>query len=312
AHYGLVQGNRAMGLPSAPPEQVRQIYFEAPFYLDRKVTDYITLARAVVNGETDKVGSLLAVAEVGMGSNDSLLGALDSVVAAFEAEHTGQIARKKRVQAGALAVLAIVLLLEAVLIFRPLITRVENLTDELHDAALVDPLSGAYNRRGFATLGTMLTQQRRAGAVMALDIDHFKRVNDTLGHAAGDALISHVARLIRETLRDGDVIGRIGGEEFAAVLMGIGPEEAVQVAERVRRRIEASPCLLDDLGLEESEKSITVSVGVVSFARECAESLEELVHSADSAMYDAKRQGRNRVVVAPDANRRRAPRAASA
>ncbi|MBN9586752.1 MAG: GGDEF domain-containing protein [Afipia sp.] len=161
-------------------------------------------------------------------------------------------------------------------------------------AASVDPLTGLLNRRGFSeATARMIEREAKAGrpvTVLIFDIDHFKSVNDRFGHAAGDDVLKVFADVVVGSLRITDLVGRVGGEEFAA-LLPCSVEEAVLVAERVREAFEASGVAIDDAPLE-----TTVSIGVSGGPANTE--LEVLMASADTALYQAKRGGRNRVEVA--------------
>lgn len=161
-------------------------------------------------------------------------------------------------------------------------------------AASVDPLTGLLNRRGFGeATSRMIEREAKAGrpiTVLIFDIDHFKSVNDRFGHAAGDDVLQIFSNVVVSSLRITDLIGRVGGEEFAA-LLPCSVEEAVVVAERVREAFEASGVAIDDAPL-----ATTVSIGVAGGPAKTE--LEVLMASADTALYQAKRGGRNRVEVA--------------
>jgi diguanylate cyclase (GGDEF)-like protein len=158
-------------------------------------------------------------------------------------------------------------------------------------AASVDPLTGLLNRRGFSeATARMIERETKAGrsvTVMIFDIDHFKSVNDRFGHAAGDEVLQVFSHTVASTLRVTDLVGRVGGEEFAA-LLPCGTEEAVIAADRVREAFEGSGVAVDDIPL-----ATTVSIGVASGAANTE--LEVLMAAADTALYQAKRGGRNRV-----------------
>ncbi|CAN5327717.1 GGDEF domain-containing protein [soil metagenome] len=161
-------------------------------------------------------------------------------------------------------------------------------------AASVDPLTGLLNRRGFSeATSRMIERESKAGrpvTVMIFDIDHFKSVNDRFGHAAGDDVLKVFSDIVVANLRITDLVGRVGGEEFAA-LLPCNVEEAVLAAERVREGFEASGVAVDDAPL-----ATTVSIGIAGGPAETE--LEVLMASADTALYQAKRGGRNRVEVA--------------
>jgi diguanylate cyclase (GGDEF)-like protein len=127
-------------------------------------------------------------------------------------------------------------------------------------------------------------------AFLLLDIDDFKAVNDTYGHQTGDIVLQRIAESGRAALRRGDLFGRIGGEEFAAVFPGCAPDMAMQVAERLQRMIQQLSFSHDDKTF-----GITVSQGLTSLTAE-DQSLDGLYARADAAMYEAKRQGKNRII----------------
>ena len=163
-------------------------------------------------------------------------------------------------------------------------------------AASIDPLSGMLNRRGFAEATARVIQREanagRSVTVLIFDIDHFKSINDRFGHAAGDEILKLFATVVTNTLRITDLSGRIGGEEFAA-LLPCSIEEAVCAAGRVRVAFAASGIAVEDAPVE-----TTVSVGVAGGPP--GTELEVLLAAADTALYQAKRGGRNRVVVAEE------------
>ncbi|HEY8338899.1 MAG TPA: GGDEF domain-containing protein [Egibacteraceae bacterium] len=138
-------------------------------------------------------------------------------------------------------------------------------------------------------------------SLVILDIDHFKQVNDTYGHQAGDDVLVEVARRIRDSVRIPDVVARYGGEEFVVLLPGTGLEGAVATAERIRRAIGSTPIPMTR-GFEDQPEGLRVSasLGVASFGVH-GRTVSSLLRSADAAMYTAKTSGRDRVVAAdPD------------
>ncbi len=159
-----------------------------------------------------------------------------------------------------------------------------------------DPLTGLLNRRSFnRELDRQLARTNRygaEGALMLLDLDHFKHVNDTLGHGAGDQLIGSVARTLRDRLRESDVVARLGGDEFAVLLPHGDAEHVVKVAETIVEHIRDSTCVLDG-----QRYHVTASVGVALIGSETGQSAEDLLVDADLAMYEAKESGRDRFAV---------------
>jgi len=163
----------------------------------------------------------------------------------------------------------------------------------VHDAerrAVVDPLTGLRNRREFErTLTAYGPRSPDPATLIYVDLDHFKRLNDTLGHPAGDAALKHVARLLEAAVRDGDLVARIGGEEFAVWLPRTGLREGLEVAERIRRSVAEKA-----LTWSGSVYPLTTSCGIAS----CPELVGDVLNlpaAADAALYRAKQAGRNRV-----------------
>lgn len=169
------------------------------------------------------------------------------------------------------------------------------LHDDLQRVAALDPLTGLYNRRfGMARLDDELTRIQRSQAPLSLliiDLDDFKRLNDSYGHLAGDKMLVHVAGTIRELLRAGDVVMRYGGEEFIVILPGSGLEEARKVAERIRVAISQSQVQVVGHSL-----SVTASLGVACSSDDGISTAEPLLRLADSRLYAAKSGGRDRVI----------------
>ena len=156
---------------------------------------------------------------------------------------------------------------------------------------LKDALTGIANRRAFDFELTRRTaeleRQETPFALVLIDIDHFKKLNDTYGHPAGDAVIRAVARTLEEHTREMDLVARYGGEEFAIVMPKCGVEEAKDAAERVRRKIESSRFSFQDFRMR-----LTVSVGLAQALP--GESVPELIERVDAALYASKQGGRNR------------------
>lgn len=175
------------------------------------------------------------------------------------------------------------------------VLRAAQLQQETRRLAVTDPLTGLFNRRHFVSeLEENLRRVRRYGgrlAVVALDLDSLKPLNDRHGHAAGDRALVAVATVMRDWVRDTDFVARIGGDEFAALLLEVDGPEAQQVVDRLRRTVQVLP-----LRLPASDDGLTISAGVALAPRDGSDS-QSLLLKADAALYEAKREGRNRVVV---------------
>ncbi|MEW9625708.1 GGDEF domain-containing protein [Rhodanobacter geophilus] len=173
----------------------------------------------------------------------------------------------------------------------------ESVQTELHRLARTDPLTGTLNRLALDEESLRLfraADRPNTLAALVIDIDHFKRINDEFGHATGDRVLATLAAGIRRQFQPPAVLGRMGGEEFLALLPGTGLAEAMALAERLRVAVAAMP-LVPDAGIP----GVTISVGIAAYRPEDTD-VHALVRRADRALYDAKRAGRDRVVATVD------------
>ena len=179
----------------------------------------------------------------------------------------------------------------AVIVFHD-ITEQRNRQEALLHLAITDSLTGVSNRRHFLDqLDAELARQRRHGgqvSILMTDLDFFKHINDEHGHATGDAVLSHFVQIVRQTIRRSDIIGRLGGEEFAILLPGDGTNGARELAERLRRTFENNPARIDNMVI-----ACTVSIGI-SDLRTDDMTADAPLRRADEALYAAKAAGRNR------------------
>jgi len=171
--------------------------------------------------------------------------------------------------------------------------EVSNREEKLRKMAMIDELTGVSNRRHFMSMGEKELQRsiryKHNMCLLMMDIDHFKHVNDTYGHHIGDLVLQNVVNICSSSLRDNDLFGRLGGEEFAAILVETDLSEALLVAERIRQLVESS-----SLKVESKFIRCTISIGIECMG-EAYDSLESLMIDADKALYSAKAGGRNRV-----------------
>lgn len=171
------------------------------------------------------------------------------------------------------------------------------LLERLRALAVTDHLTGALNRNGLFQLGTLLFSRLHADrdsvAVLMIDIDHFKAVNDTYGHPAGDAVLRAMAQTLRANLRAGDQLGRVGGEEFCVLLERPGSVDATELADRLCRAARELVVALPG----HAPLSVTISVGVAA-AAQAPQTPDDLISAADRALYRAKQEGRDRFVLA--------------
>lgn len=174
--------------------------------------------------------------------------------------------------------------------------ELESMNGQLRTLSKTDFLT-SLNNRGFweEALNNEYKRIKRSGhhsTLLMCDIDHFKRVNDTFGHAAGDAVIQHVAAAVKKNLRSTDVAGRYGGEEFAVLLLDTTVEQAMFFAERLRKNVEA-------MAVEYNQQilRVTVSIGVAEYREDMGE-YRDWLEAADKALYQSKAAGRNRITKA--------------
>jgi len=180
---------------------------------------------------------------------------------------------------------------------------ISRLKEHYENMAMLDELTGLFNRRYFyAQIGTVLANARRYGqsfCILALDLDRFKEVNDVYGHGFGDTVLKDVSLVLREEIRESDIVARFGGEEFIIIFTNAFNTEGKLFAERIRKKIASLTWLVDA-----KEINITVSIGVHCQAGQALKQshpdIDALIQNADKALYAAKAQGRNQVVMFSD------------
>ena len=177
-----------------------------------------------------------------------------------------------------------------------LVCQIDILEKQLREHSHVDQLTGLMSRRYFFESAEryfdIATRYGKTFSILLLDLDHFKKINDTYGHVAGDAALRFFGAQINEFRRESDFVGRYGGEEFIFLLPETEGGSALSFAEKVRRKTEETPVIHQDQSIP-----VTVSIGVATFEPgDRSETLVHLIHEADKALYSAKEAGRNRVV----------------
>lgn len=286
AHRDLLYGNPSLDLPDGVSEKLHSYYFEAPHNIDERVRAFLFLVRsASVTGVDEALlEDLRALLDY------QLLPSLGAAVNAYESSVVASVDGLRLIQRLAIAAVILVLVLEGVFIFRPLVSRIRSYAERLYSLATRDSLTGLSNRRHFMEQASRVVAERartgRPAAIVMLDIDRFKSVNDRFGHPVGDRVLAATAECVAGQLRPYDISGRIGGEEFATLLPDTDADAAFGVAERLREAIGA-------LRLQAGQElRWTVSLGVAAFRQ--GEDLETAMKRADAALYEAKNAGRNR------------------
>jgi diguanylate cyclase (GGDEF)-like protein len=295
-HDALIHGDGALGLSPARSPDLRALYFSGADPLDTQMRRYRAEARQVETFPPGDVRMKPILTLLFGAAEAPLLHGLEAVVAIHQRQSERELARLEEIQDATLIVVLLTLLLEALAIFRPLVRRVSSYARQLVTLATLDPLTGALNRRSFFERGALTLEQASSetGAVSALmlDADHFKRINDTYSHAGGDAVLKALVATLKLETRGGDLIGRLGGEEFAILLPRTSPAAAWQTAERLRAAVSALAVETGDARI-----SFSVSIGLAGTAGPDDE-LDALLARADRALYLAKANGRNRVEIA--------------
>ncbi len=176
------------------------------------------------------------------------------------------------------------------------LNRFECITDilkEYEEKAIYDPLTGCFNKGETQTflkklLANYIRYRKEPFSIIMIDVDFFKKINDTYGHLAGDYILKEIANIIKNNIRESDICGRFGGEEFIIILPNTKLAGAIKTAERLREAIEKHK-----FRFERKDIKVTASFGVTSSG--INDSIESLISRADEALYEAKRKGRNRV-----------------
>jgi diguanylate cyclase (GGDEF)-like protein len=280
---------------SSTAEAFRAIYFGGEMPLDSEVAAYLRLARHIANEPAVAPAIDADLTALIAEARSPLLARLDQVVQMHQEESEAQLSRLQLLQRLTMLVVLITLATEALLIFRPMVRRIVRYARELKHLATTDALTGIFNRHHFVERSEAeLVRARRSGrpaAMLMVDADHFKQINDTFGHAGGDAALRALAHALRDAVRPTDLLGRIGGEEFAILLPQTTCEGAVTLAERLRIAIVA-------LAIEYAGRRVPLTISIGVAGGEHAD-LTTLLRDADTALYLAKSAGRNRVSCVP-------------
>jgi len=292
----LSAANRDIAAPGAETLQVRNIYAGGTDSLDTEVGSFVADARQIASLPPADPAAAAPLKRLFAAARSTLLDKLNEIVAIHQSQTERILAELEDLQLSILAVVLLTLTIEALMIFRPMVSRIVSYTEEITRLASIDPLTELHNRRGFLQRceDERVRAQRygRQLCLLMLDADHFKQINDNYSHYAGDEMLRAMADALREVLRASDVAARLGGEEFAVLAPETDLKGATMLGERLRARIAGKAITFNGQTIK-----ITVSIGVAPVPAG-ADGIGAALREADHLMYSAKRAGRNRVVSA--------------
>ncbi len=288
----LIDGDAAWKLPGNPSPEVRAVYFDPAFQLDKKAREYSRNVHALLaEHDRDLRSSNPHLAYVLGVAPTHLLQSLNLLVSQYELENQAKVAELQELEIAALGLGLLTLLLEAFFIFRPLEREIKEMTDALQHQVEHDSLTGLSNRtflRNRLEFAIALADRNREDvALFYLDLDRFKNINDSLGHATGDELLRQISQRFSGILRESDFVARMGGDEFTFLVTQVkDPADAATVA---RKLID---CLKQPFEIEGHELYITASIGICVYPHDGRDATT-LLKNADVAMYRVKKSGRN-------------------
>ena len=177
----------------------------------------------------------------------------------------------------------------SLVLFEVLLIQWRNREKKIRDISQIDPLTGIYNRRKIGQNLTEIQNEHRDVTIILMDLDHFKKINASYGHDVGDDVLKQVAFTLSKNVRDEDVVGRFGGEEFILVLQNKSIQQALDIAERCRKEIESTRIKINDKEFIQISASFGITVG------NHYQTKQQILKQADEALYLAKKSGRNQV-----------------
>ena len=296
-HQLLIRGRLSDGDIVIFSDSIDNIFFDGPEFLDLKARIFIYNTREVLDREwSPGLISSYYLIQLREATKQDLHHSLDALATQYTANSKSRITRLRVIVAILLGGIVVVLCAVGVLVFNPMFKRIEVQEQELHNLAFIDPLANCHNRRSFLTnADTAFERSRRykhTFAILFIDIDHFKDINDNYGHALGDEAIKEMTRICLENIRDSDILGRIGGDEFGVILQECGLGYATQTAEKLRERI-SNHIVSSKLGTIK----FSISVGAAT-VEDSDTDVGDTLKRADRNLYEAKRTGRNLVIAA--------------
>lgn len=296
-HQLLIRGELENGHVVEFSEKIDDIFFGPPIFLDEKARIFIYNTREVLLRDwTPELISSFYFEELRSATLSDLHSNLEILGAQYSSNGRERIVRLRIIAATLLGSIIVVLFGVGFFVFRPLFQRITDQEQELKRLAFIDPLTNCHNRRSFLTRAeTEFERSRRyqhSFSILYLDIDHFKIINDSFGHTVGDLAIKQLTEIFLDSIRDSDILGRLGGDEFGIVLQESSLEKAVLIAEKLRLNVEQFVCSGELSGVK-----FSISIGVASLIPDDANAYDTLKR-ADLNLYKSKNAGRNTVVAA--------------
>jgi len=297
AHNLLIRGRLSDGEIVIFSDSIDDIFFDEPEYLDEKARIFIYNTREVLDREwSPELISSYYLKQLREATKQDLHSSLEILATQYTMNTKSRITRLRIIVAILLGGIVVVLCGVGLMVFNPMFKRIEMQEQELHKMAFLDPLANCHNRRSFlANANTTFEHSRRyhhSFAILYIDIDRFKDINDNYGHAIGDEAIKDITRICQDNIRDSDILGRIGGDEFGVILQECGIEYAIQTAEGLRK------CISDHIvSNEDGTIRFSISLGAATVI-DSDKDVYDVLKRADKNLYKAKRNGRNLVIAA--------------
>ncbi|MDM7859585.1 diguanylate cyclase [Alteromonas sp. ASW11-36] len=299
-HHWLLAEHRASaitGEESPLSNEIQALYFSPPHFVDNQIQVFSSSIEQAIS--QNSVFAPEQIYERSRGfmqlAREPLLESFDTVVQQYELEARQEIAGIRQIQNIVLGIIILTILIEALFIFRPIVSKVGEYAKRLQNEAFHDELSGLLNRRAYNALSEQYfaNHQRYQTplSVLIIDIDNTRLVNDKFGYGGGDAAFNLVAQEAQKCSRASDFVARIGGDELAILLPNTDLGGASQLAEKIRQRVESSVFHIAD-----TTDSVTVSIGISAGTRLDA-SFKQLFRRTEQALQDAKASGGNTIRV---------------
>jgi len=286
-HFESLENNQASPLS----ERMENLYFGVPHNVDGKLKQFTLLINNSLKLNRDV--SQIKDTRFWRLAKTSLLDAFNLIVKQYEDESLAKVNELRVAQHIVVVIILLTILVEALFIFRPMVSKIIHFAERLQKDANSDHLTGLFNRRAFAILAKNSVadsvRYKNPLTLLIFDIDHFKSINDNYGHDLGDKALQHISIIIKDSVRESDTVARFGGEEFVVLLPRTSEVNARVLAEKVRSNIENLP-----LRLEKTLITMTASCGFSQFSL-TEKNVGATLKRADEGLYQAKKQGRNRV-----------------